>query len=135
MGLGTENTTASPTLLFIGSSDWDSLVAKGVEKMMNERLEGGFFKQVVSVHPLARKSRTIELAANHKLVEFGFDTLPGGARWRLLRIFYGPVYIALAIWETLKYFLSHQLEFHAGHSLLHYNSTPDNVPELQMAQR
>ena len=97
MGLGTENTTASPTLLFIGSSDWDSLVAKGVEKMMNERLEGGFFGQVISVHPLARKSRTIELAANHKLVEFGFDALPGGPRWRLLRILYAPIYIWISV--------------------------------------
>ena len=35
--------------------------------------------------PSLRKSRTIELAANHKLVEFGFDALPGGPRWRLLR--------------------------------------------------
>ena len=110
MGLGTENTTASPTLLFIGSSDWDSLVAKGVEKMMNERLEEGFFGQVISVHPLARKSRTIELAANHKLVEFGFDALPGGPRWRLLRIFYAPIYIIIAVLGVRKLIRQHNVD-------------------------
>ena len=107
---GTENTTASPTLLFIGSSDWDSLVAKGVEKMMNERLEGGFFGQVISVHPLARKSRTIELAANHKLVEFGFDALPGGPRWRLLRVLFAPLYIIKSVIGIRNLIRNHQVD-------------------------
>ena len=110
MGLTVENSRVFPTLLFIGSSDWDSLVTKGVEKMMGERLEGGFFGQVISVHPLAKKSRTIDLDANHKLVEFGFDALPGGARLRLLRILCAPIYVLISVFGIRKLIKQHKVD-------------------------
>lgn len=85
-----------PALMFIASSDWDALVAKGVSGMMAERSEGGYFHRVVSLHPLARRSRTIPIAPGHDLVEFGFDAFPGGAQSRLLRICYAPLYVLRA---------------------------------------
>ena len=55
-------------LLFIASSDWDALSAKGVTDMIAERSEGGFFDRVVSVHPLARRTRRIAIAPRHDLI-------------------------------------------------------------------
>lgn len=86
--------------MFVSSSDYDSLVVKGVADMIRERSEGGFFQRVISVHPLARKTRVVPIAPEHKLVELGFDALPGGSHSRTLRFFYAPLYLlraALAI--------------------------------------
>ena len=85
------------SLLFISSSDYDALLAKGVTGMIAERSEGGYFDRVISVHPLARKSRTIFIAPGHDLVEFGFDALPLGGRFRFLRFLYAPFYVMRAV--------------------------------------
>ena len=65
--------------------------------MITERSEGGFFARVISIHPLARKSQIISIAPDHDLVECGFDALPGGLRWRWLRILYAPLYVIRAV--------------------------------------
>lgn len=86
----------SPILMFISSSDYDALVAKGVSGMIAERSEGSYFKRVISLHPLARKTRVVPIAPGHDLIELGFDALPGGSRWRTLRLLYAPIYVARA---------------------------------------
>jgi glycosyltransferase involved in cell wall biosynthesis len=83
-------------LLFVSSSDYDSLLDKGVEGMLTERSEGGYFQRVISFHPLAHKTRIIPIARGHDLVECGFDMLPGGKYSRLIRYMYGPLYILIA---------------------------------------
>lgn len=83
--------------MFVSSSSWDQLVAKGVAYGRLEADEGGYFRHVVSVHPLARRTQTLTIGENHDLVEFGFDALPGGASVRALRLVYTPLYVARAI--------------------------------------
>jgi glycosyltransferase involved in cell wall biosynthesis len=67
------NHSRSPSILFIVSSDYDSLLEKGVASMILERDEGGFFKKVLSVHPHASKTQSLDLDEVHKLIEFGPD--------------------------------------------------------------
>ena len=85
-----------PTLMFVASSDFDSIKSKGVEGMIAERSEGGYFGNIISIHPLARKSRVIEIGKNHRLFEFGFDFFPFGSNSKLLRLFYSPGYVIRA---------------------------------------
>ncbi|TVR11186.1 MAG: glycosyltransferase [Salinarimonadaceae bacterium] len=87
---------SAPALMFVSSSDYDGLIAKGVTGMIAERSEGGFFRRVISLHPLARKTRVVPIAPGHDLVELGFDALPGGSRSRALRLLYAPLYVARA---------------------------------------
>lgn len=84
------------TLMFVSSSDFDALKIKGVHGMMIERSEGGYFGKVISVHPLAQKSRTLKIDENHKLIEFGFDYFPGGSKFKILRYLYSVGYIVRA---------------------------------------
>lgn len=90
------------SLLFISSSDYDALLEKGVTGMIAERSEGGFFERVISLHPLARRTRIVPIAPSHDLVELGFDALPGGSRSRTLRLLYAPLYIVRAAWVVRR---------------------------------
>lgn len=98
------------SLLFISSSDFDAISAKGVVGMIAERSEGGYFDKVISVHPLATKSRTIQIDESHELVEFGFDSLLGGARWRLLRLAYAPLYVVRAVLGIRRLIRKNQID-------------------------
>jgi len=55
------NNKKGASILFILSSDYDSLLEKGVASMILERDEGGFFKKVFNVHPYASKTQTFDL--------------------------------------------------------------------------
>jgi len=79
--------------MFLVPADYDSLVRKGVVHMIYERSEGGFFSQVVTVHPFAKLKRCIRLDEMHVLYEYGMDTLPLVARWPLLKRMLAPVYL------------------------------------------
>lgn len=102
--------TSRRSLIFISSSDYDALLAKGVTGMIAQRAEGGYFDRVISVHPLARKSRTIPIAVGHELVEFGFDALPFGARFRFLRLLYAPLYVFRAVIGIRRLILAEQID-------------------------
>lgn len=91
-----------PNLLFISSSDYASLLEKGVDKMMLERSENGFFDRVISIHPLAKHSGVHRLAKGHRLFEFGFDYLSLGKKYKILRILFSPIYLIRAIFCTRK---------------------------------
>ena len=82
-----------PTLMFVASSDFDDIKSKGVEGMIAERSEGGYFGRVISIHPLAKKSRVLKIGENHHLIEFGFDYFPFGSKSKLLRLLYSPGYV------------------------------------------
>ena len=99
-----------PTLLWISSNNWSWAVAKGNASTYNDQFEGGFFGKVITVHPLARETQTITIGPNHDVVEFGFDSLPGGTRWRLLRILYFPIYIIIAALGVRKLILQHNVD-------------------------
>jgi len=72
-----------PRILFLVQSDLESLRLKGVDSLILERDERGFFERVVTVHPFAMADRTLALNPTHVVVEFGVGRLlaPGLARW------------------------------------------------------
>ena len=75
-------------ILYIVPSEYDALAKKGVLNIITERDEGGFFDKVVTLHPFARYNRTIEVAENNRLIEYGWQFL-GGIRkpQRLIKVF------------------------------------------------
>lgn len=76
----------SPRVLFIVHADYDALERKGVAAQILDRDEDGFFERVVTVHPLAARTRSIALNPTHLVQEYGFA--PGiwgeGLSWREL---------------------------------------------------
>lgn len=60
----------SRRILFLVASDYDTLRQKGVERLILDRDEGGFFERVVTVHPLAFHDRIVDLNATHRIYEF-----------------------------------------------------------------
>lgn len=79
-----------PRILFLVPAELDALRKKGVERMILERDEGGFFERVVTVHPLAPIARTIDLNETHRVYELGGSLSP----FRLWRTFQDAVRIA-----------------------------------------
>jgi glycosyltransferase involved in cell wall biosynthesis len=95
--------------MFVASSDFDSLIAKGVASKLAERDEGGFFTNVVSIHPFAKKTRVIEISKQHQLYEFGFDQIPGCSRFRSLRLSLSPFLLALAAIRIRRLVISRKI--------------------------
>jgi glycosyltransferase involved in cell wall biosynthesis len=85
-----------PRILFLVPADYDRLRTKGVDHLIRERDEGGFFERVVTVHPLATRDRVLDLDAAHRLYEFSLGAMlaRGGHRlstvlvaaYRLIRV-------------------------------------------------
>jgi glycosyltransferase involved in cell wall biosynthesis len=59
-----------PRILFLVPADYDALRRKGVDRMILERDEGGFFERVITVHPLAQAQQVIDLDPTHRIYEF-----------------------------------------------------------------
>jgi glycogen synthase len=91
-----------PAILFIVPADYDSLKAKGVEQMIFERDEGGFFGKVITVHPFCSKTRSIVLNECHEVHEIGFDFVPGSGRYRLLKYVQFPVHFFRIVGITVR---------------------------------
>lgn len=72
--------------LFIIPTDYASLQAKGVAWIMNERDEGGYLERVITIHPTASQTQTIQITSTQQLFEFKEFFLPGTSRFRLLRL-------------------------------------------------
>lgn len=82
-----------PHIMFLVPADYDALERKGVLHMIHERSEGGVFRRVVTVHPLAKYTRCIRLDDVHVVYEFGLNGLPLAARWPVLKRLLAPVYL------------------------------------------
>lgn len=69
--------------MFLVHADYQALVDKGVESMLFDRDEEGFFGRVVTVHPLAARSRVLALSSTHIVHEFGYGVRlwRGRRRW------------------------------------------------------
>lgn len=91
-----------PAILFIVPADYDGLKAKGVDKMILERDEFGFFGKVVTVHPFCGTTRSIVLNECHEVHEIGFDFVPGGGRYRLLKYVQLPFHFFRIVWITVR---------------------------------
>ena len=84
-----------PRILFLVPSDYGALERKGVSRTILERDEHGFFERVVTVHPIATRSRVIDLNGVHRLIEFdaGRALDAGTAWWRRLRAAAGALFL------------------------------------------
>lgn len=102
--------TVTKSLMFIASSDYDSLIEKGVVDMISERSEGDYFNNVYSVHPLAKKTRKILIKNNHNLYEFGVDSIWYGASFKILRYFYSPIYFLIAVKKTRNLIIKNNID-------------------------
>jgi hypothetical protein len=76
-----------PRVLFLVPADYDELRRKGTDRMIQERDEDGFFERVITIHPLARQARTVDLNPIHRIHEFALGralgSQPSGIRARL----------------------------------------------------
>ena len=59
-----------PRVLFLVPAQYDRLREKGVDHLIRERDEEGFFERVVTVHPLGFEERVIDLDSVHRVYEF-----------------------------------------------------------------
>jgi glycosyltransferase involved in cell wall biosynthesis len=75
-----------PRILFLVPADYAALQRKGVDRMILERDEHGFFERVFTVHPLASRSQTIDLSPANRLIEFdlGRALSSSGSVWSRL---------------------------------------------------
>ena len=90
-----------PSILFIVPATYDALKKKGVENMIFERDEGGFFKKVITVHPFSSKTQSFNLNDCHKVYEIGFDLIPGSERFGFLRCVQYPVHFFRILWSAV----------------------------------
>lgn len=82
-----------PRILFLVPAEYDALRKKGVDRMILERDEAGFFARVVTVHPLTARRHVIDLNPVHRIYELGIGD-GVGAPWRALAAFRAVVEIA-----------------------------------------
>jgi glycosyltransferase involved in cell wall biosynthesis len=60
-----------PRILFLVPAELEALRKKGVDRMILERDEFGFFERVVTIHPLTATARIVDLNATHRVYELG----------------------------------------------------------------
>ena len=91
-----------PSILFIVPAEYDELKEKGVESMIFERDENGFFGKVITVHPFAKHTRVIILDEVHQVHEIGFDLIPGAARFRALKYLQAPLHFLRVVRTIIR---------------------------------
>lgn len=91
---------AGLVLMFLTPSDLQSLRVKGVEHLVTERDEGGFFSRVLTIHPVTRVDRCEDLGPVHRVMEYGPVILQRWSKkFRWLRLLQAPLVIARLAWE------------------------------------
>lgn len=98
-----------PSVLFIVPADYDELREKGVEGMILERDEEGYFDKVFTVHPIARTSRSFDLNSRHQVHEVGFDLLPGGRDIWFFRVLQYPTQLVRTIFRVVSLVRTHRI--------------------------
>lgn len=78
--------------MFIVPTDYESLVAKGVDHMILERDEEGFFEKVITVHPITKKTQTIKISEKHIIYEIGLDIIPNSYKYKIYRYLQVPLH-------------------------------------------
>jgi glycosyltransferase involved in cell wall biosynthesis len=72
-------------------ADYEELSRKGVDRMILDRDEGGFFERVVTVHPLASRTRTIDLGPVHRIYEFSLGRKPSRRGLGIVTLAVAPI--------------------------------------------
>jgi glycosyltransferase involved in cell wall biosynthesis len=91
-----------PCILYIVPATYEALITKGVDHMIFERDEGGFFGKVITVHPFCPKTQTITLNKCHQVIEVGFDLVPGAMHWRFLLYLQSPIHFFRVLWKIIR---------------------------------
>ena len=99
-----------PRILFIVPDDYDALRTKGVDGMIFERDEGGYFERVVTVHPIAHRNRIIEFNDVFVLHELGRDTFGRVSNSRFLRTLLAPLHFIRAAITIFKLVHSEKID-------------------------
>lgn len=87
---------AGRRLLLVAPTEYDASVAKGVERLLHDFDEKGFFGKVEMVFPFTRHNRVLELAPRLAIHEFG---VPGPS---VLRQVLGPLHVLRVILATAR---------------------------------
>ena len=95
--------------MFVVPAHYDELKAKGVENMILERDEGGFFVKVITVHPFSNTTRKLVLCQTHELYEIGFDFIPGSNRFRVLKYLQAPIHFFRVLLAMMRLVRSHRV--------------------------
>jgi len=91
-----------PRLLLISPTDYQSAVRKGVESLLQDFDEGGFFEQVIIVFPLARTSCRAVVSPRVAAWDLGTDWIPFGADSRLIRRVLAPFHIVRVLIAMIR---------------------------------
>jgi len=91
-----------PSILYIVPATYEALKTKGVDHMLYEREEDGFFGKVITVHPFCPKTQTIILNRCHEIVEVGFDLIPGLGHYRFILYLQSPIHFFRVLWKIVQ---------------------------------
>jgi glycosyltransferase involved in cell wall biosynthesis len=91
-----------PCILYIVPATYEALITKGVDHMIFERDEGGFFGKVITVHPFCPKTQAISLNKCHEVIEVGFDLIPGTMHWRFLLHLQAPIHFFRVLLKIIR---------------------------------
>ncbi|MFM9941146.1 MAG: glycosyltransferase [Hyphomicrobiaceae bacterium] len=83
-------------MLLVAATDYDSSVAKGVDRLLHDFDDKGFFDKVVMIFPFTRHNRVVALGRGLVIHEFG---IPGPS---LLRRTLGPFHVLRVIVATAR---------------------------------
>ena len=100
-----------PSILFIVPATYEALKTKGIDHMIFERDEGGFFGKVIVVHPFCPKTQSIILNDCHEIYEVGFDLIPYSKRFRFLKCLQYPIHFFRIVWSTLRLVKKYRIDF------------------------
>ena len=96
-----------PSILFVVPETYEALQNKGVENLILERCENGFFEKVITLHPFSNKTCFFKLNDCHEVYEVGFDLLPRFNNNRLFHYLQLPIHffriVFKALWLIKKY--------------------------------
>ena len=100
-----------PSILFIVPATYEALKTKGVDHMIFERDEGGFFGKVIMLHPFCPKTQSIVLNDCHEIYEVGFDLIPYSKRFRFLKCLQYPIHFFRIVWRALRLVKKYRIDF------------------------
>ena len=99
-----------PSILFVVTGDYEAIKRKGVERLLYERDEGGFFRKVITVHPLAYKTEVRVLNDRHEVYDIGLDLIPHGGRSRVVMYAQTPIHFFRVIWTIVRLVKKHRVD-------------------------
>ena len=98
-----------PRIIFIVPSNLSDLQEKGVEQMIWERDEDGFFERVVTLHPFTNLDQVIDHSDVHRIYEIGRFS---STRWLHLAMM--PISLIRIILKTVRIIREEKIDIIRG---------------------